>query len=184
MYKMVPWSLDLDLTEFYAKAAAKGFENNSTQKMLVDCFNNEREKQIWILYYNDRAVGSVGCHSLDIFENTSYRICARTCVFTDELPITNLRTLKGIITHQNVTAQFLMPTCIEWAPTDADLYITSTESSVGSQRLVNDIFCPALARTGVLEFSGKKIYRSTEQSFWKLNVKKFYEELNRYPRWN
>ena len=30
---MTPWSQDLDLTEFYAKAAAKGYDNNATQKM-------------------------------------------------------------------------------------------------------------------------------------------------------
>jgi hypothetical protein len=41
MFKIVPWSIDLDLTEFYKGAAARGFENNSTQKMLVDCFQKE-----------------------------------------------------------------------------------------------------------------------------------------------
>ena len=39
MFKMIPWSSDLDLTEFYIKAETKGFKNNSTQKMLVDCFD-------------------------------------------------------------------------------------------------------------------------------------------------
>ena len=59
MYKIVPWSIDLDLSSFYEQAKQKGFVNNASQHMLVDCFKNETEKQTWILYYNDVAVGSV-----------------------------------------------------------------------------------------------------------------------------
>jgi hypothetical protein len=185
MFKMVPWSLDLDLTEFYIKAEAKGFKNNSTQQMLIDCFANERHKQIWILYYDNKAVGSVAAHSLDLPQlgEDAYRICARTCILTDELPLTSLRTISGIINHQNYTAQYLIPACISWTPPWGDLYITSTENAVGSQRLVNRIFCPALEATGVLEFAGKHLYRNTEQSFWKVNVNKFNEELDTHGRW-
>jgi hypothetical protein len=114
----------------------------------------------------------------------AYRICARTCVLTDLLPRTSLRTITGIINHQNYTAQYLMPACIEWTPPWADLYITSTENAVGSQRLVNRIFCPALEATGVLEFAGKYVYRDTEQNFWRVNVNKFYQELDIYGRWD
>ena len=37
MYKIVSWSEDLDLTEFYAEAERRGFANNSSQKAMVDC---------------------------------------------------------------------------------------------------------------------------------------------------
>ena len=183
---MTPWSPDLDLTDFYAKAAAKGYDNNATQRMLVECFANERHSQTWLMYYGNRAVGSVAAHSLDVPElgPDAYRICARTCVLTDELPRMSLRTITGIIEHQNYTAQYLMPACIEWTPPWADLYITSTENAVGSQRLVNRIFCPALEATGVLEFAGNIVYRDTPQNFWRVNVDKFYEELNTYGRWD
>ena len=185
MIEMIRWSEDLDLSDFYAKAASKGFGNNSSRKMLVDCFANERQKQTWMLYHNSKAVGSVAAHSLDVPElgSNAYRICARTCVFTDELPRMSLRTVTGITTHQNYTAQYLMPTCIDWCPTDSDLYITSTESEVGSQRLVNKIFCPALESTNVLKFAGSFTYRNTVQNFWLVNVDKFNEELSRYGRW-
>ena len=76
MYKIIPWSEDLDLTDFYRYCKDKGFINNASQKALIDCFRNEREWQVWILYYNDVAVGSVAAHSID----EGYRICARTCV--------------------------------------------------------------------------------------------------------
>jgi hypothetical protein len=183
MYKIVPWTADLDLTEFYATAASKGFVNNASQQMLVDCFRNEREKQVWILYYNNLAVGSVAAHSFDEMGDNCYRIAVRTCVFTDHLPTTTLRTRNQIVTHQHVTAQFLIPVCIEWAPANARLFITSNESDVGTQRLVHRIFGPAMQATGQMERVAQMLYRGTEQTVWQLYPNKFLEELGKYPRW-
>ena len=163
MYKVVPWSLDLDLSEFYKHAEIKGFVNNSSQAMLIDCFKNEREKQVWILYNDDIALGSVAAHSFDdIMGPNSYRIATRTCVFSDLLPetiqrqsdylkINGLRTVNQITTHQNITSQFLIPVCIEWAPSGSNLYITSNENSAGTQRLVHRIFGPAMEKTGQMK---------------------------------
>jgi hypothetical protein len=186
MYKVVPWSKTLDLTDFYATAARKGFVNNSSQKMLVDCFDNEREKQIWILYYNDEAIGSVGAHSFDEMGESSYRIAVRTCVFTDKLSGTYghaLRTKSVITENQNPTAQFLIPTCIEWAPRGSKLYITSNENSSGTQRLVHRVFGPLMEKTGQMQRVCELYYRGTNQTVWELFPDKFMSVLNRYPRW-
>jgi len=43
MFNLVEWTPQLDLTEFYAEATSRGFVNNSSQKAMIDCFNNERE---------------------------------------------------------------------------------------------------------------------------------------------
>lgn len=184
MFKIVEWNQSLELTSFYEHARSKGYVNNSSQKNLVNCFDNEKEKQIWILYYNESPVGSVAAHSLDIFDNVGYRICARTCLLSDLLPIKSLRTLKGITEHQNYTAQFFIPTCIEWAGRNKDLYITSNRSKEASQRLVHEIFCPSLEKKNILTHAGDFLYRGLEQSFWKLNVENFYEDLNRFGRWS
>lgn len=183
MYKIIPWSPELDLKDFYANALARGFENNASQKMLIDCFKNEREKQVWILYYNNDAVGSVAAHSFDEMGPNSYRIAARTCVFSDMLPIRHLRTRNQIVTHQHVTSQFLIPACIEWAPKDSKLFITSNESSVGTQRLVHRIFGPAMEATGQMKRVTQMLYRGTEQTVWQLYPDKFNEELAKYKRW-
>jgi len=183
MYKIIPWSNDIDLTDFYNTAASKGFINNASQKMLVDCFNNEREKQVWILYYNDRAVGSVAAHSFDEMGPNSYRIAARTCVFTDQLPLNTLRTSNQIVTHQHATSQFLIPACIEWAPKGSSLYITSNENDAGTQRLVHRIFGPAMEKSGQMKRVKDLFYRGTMQTVWQLFPDKFYEELGKYPRW-
>jgi hypothetical protein len=185
MYKLVDWSPELDLSDFYRLAAARGFENNSSQRVLVDSFKNELESKVWILYYNDVPVGSAACHSLDIFENKSYRICARTCVFTDLLPLQHLRSRGYTIQkHQNATAQFFIPKCIEWAPSDADLYISTNSSEVASQDQVHRIYCPALVETGALEKTTELSYRGHLQTFWKLNREVFLDQLNQLPRWD
>ena len=39
---MVEWNEDLDLAEFYAEAGRRGHVNNASQKVMVDCFRNEK----------------------------------------------------------------------------------------------------------------------------------------------
>ena len=185
MYKIVPWSDSLNLIDFYKEAAARGFENNSSQEKMIDCFRKEREWCAWILYYNDTAVGSVAAHSFDdIMGNNSYRIATRTCVFTNLLPTSSLRTRNQIVTHQHVTAQFLIPACIEWAPKNSNLYITTNENSVGTQQLVHRVFAPAMEKTGQMKKIKEVDYRGTFQSVWRLFPDKFYAELQKFPRWN
>lgn len=183
MYSIKPWSTELDLSEFYKTAAMKGFVNNSNQHMLVDCFHNEKEKQVWILFYNDTAVGSVAAHSFPEMGDNSYRICARTCVFSDMIPTPSLRTRNQIVTHQHVTSQFLIPTCIEWCPKGSRLFITSNENDAGTQRLVHRIFGPAMESTGQMKRVTDIFYRGTNQTVWELFPDVFYSELNKYQRW-
>ena len=183
MYKIVPWSSELDLTEFYATAETKGFTNNASQKMLVDSLTKEKAWCVWILYYNDKAIGSVGAHSFPEMGEDAFRIAVRTCVFTDLLPMNTLRTRNQIVTHQHVTSQFLIPTCIRWTPPWADLYITSNESSVGTQRLVHNIFGPVMESSGQMKRIKEIEYRGTQQTVWQLFPDKFLEELGKYPRW-
>jgi hypothetical protein len=183
MYKIVPWSEDLDLSNFYKLAQDKGFVNNASQRNMVDCFRNELEWQVWILFYNEQAVGSVAAHSFPEMGDNAYRIAARTCVFTEMIPTTTLRTQNQIITHQHVTGQFLIPTCIEWAPKDSRLYITSNENEAGTQRLVHRIYGPAMESSGQMTRVKNIFYRGTEQTVWELLPKQFYKALNKSKRW-
>jgi hypothetical protein len=184
MFEIKQWTPDLDLTEFYATAKAKGFENNASRYMLVDSLAKEKYWAVWILYYYNKAVGSVAAHSFPEMGEDAFRIAARTCVFTDILPMNTLRTRNQIVTHQHVTSQFLIPACIEWAPTGSKLYITSNESSVGTQRLVHRIFGPAMEATGQMAKIAEMTYRGNLQTVWQLFPDKFYKELNKYSRWN
>lgn len=180
MYKIIPWSTDLDLTEFYAIANAKGFVNNASQKMLVDSLSKEDKWCVWILYYNDKAIGSVGAHSFPEMGADCYRIAARTCVFSDMLPMNTLRTRNQIVTHQHVTSQFLIPACINWAPEGSKLFITSNKSSIGTQQLVHRIFGPVMEATGQMKRVTEMFYRGTEQTVWQLYPDKFLTELEKF----
>lgn len=183
MYKIVPWSSDLDLKKFYETAASKGFSNNSSQKMLVDSLAKELNWMVWILYYNDTAVGSVAAHSFPEMGKDAYRIAARTCVFTDLIPTPSLRTRNQIVTHQHITSQFLIPVCLEWVPKGSRVFITSNENAVGTQRLVHRIFAPAMQSTGQMKKVKNIEYRGSIQTVWELDPNKFFEELQKYPRW-
>jgi hypothetical protein len=187
MYNIIPWSNELNLEEFYKDAAARGFMNNSSQKNMIDCFKNEKHWKVWILYYNNSAVGSVAAHSFDdVMGENSFRIAARTCVFTDKLSDnynTALRTISVITKHQNPTSQFLIPTCINWAPQNARLYITTNKNEVGTQKKVHTIFGPALERKGIMKQIKEVYYRSTNQTVWELFPDKFSDDLARYPKW-
>ena len=183
-FKIIPWTSELDLSSFYYQAEQRGFDNNASQKMLVDSIANELEWHVWILYYNNQAVGSVGAHSFPEMGDNCYRIAVRTCVFSDMLPMNTLRTRNQIVTHQHVTSQFLIPACIDWTPEGSKLFITSNESSVGTQRLVHKIFGPAMETSGQMKRIKEIDYRGTKQTVWELYANKFLEELKKYPKWN
>lgn len=184
MLKTIEYTKSLNLNDFYDYARVKGYENNSNKNIMVDSLSKEKDYKLWILTYNDVAVGCTATHSLDILPN-AYRICARTCIFTDLLPKNHtLRTVNNIREHQHITAQYFIPLCIEYCPINFDLYITTNKSVVASQRLVHSVFCPTLEKTGCLEKTHELEYRGHLQTFWKLNKIEFMKQLNQYPRWN
>lgn len=186
-FKLIPYSENLYLDEFYTSAKIRGFANNSSKETMINCFDKERLKQVWILYYKEEPIGSVGAHSFDdIMGENSFRIAARTCIFTDKLDGPYgiaLRTKSVITEHQNPTAQFLIPACIDWAPKNARLYITSNESKIGTQRRVHNIFCPLLEKQGVMKKIKDVFYRGLIQTVWNFDQHIFYQQLNSKPRW-
>ena len=182
MYAVVNWSEDLDLTEFYAEAGRLGFANNASQKTMIDCFHNEREWAAWILYQDNKAVGSVVAHSFTVMGSNAYRVLARTCTFGTARQNGGLITPKKLIAeHQNLTDQFLLPACINWAK--GELYATSNENTVASQRLVHRHYFPTLAKLGIVERVCEMNYRNTDQTVWRIYPDKFLVNLERYPRW-
>lgn len=187
MFKLIPWTPELDLSEFYSIADSKGFTNNSSKSMLIDSIAKENVWCVWILYYNNVAVGSMGAHSFPEMGPAAFRIVTRSCVFTDMLSSTyrgnTLRTVSDIKKHQHVIAQFYIPKCIEWVPADCKLYITSNDSSVGTQRLIHKICMPTLADIDVVKPVREFMYRNTLQTVWEVYADKFLTDLNRYPRW-
>ena len=182
-FKLVEFSEELDLAEFYAEAGRRGFNNNSSQQVMVDCFRNEPEWKVWLLYQGDKVVGSVAAHSFDIMGKNCYRVLARTCVFAETRPSSGLLTAnKWVVENQSCVNQFLLPVCVNW--TKGDLYATSNESVVASQRLVNKHYFTTLTKAGISERIGVMNYRNTDQTIWRIDRDKFLANLDRYPRWD
>lgn len=184
MYMLKKWSSELDLEEFYSQAKKRGFINNSSQKKMVDCFQNEKEKQFWILYKNTEAIGSVGAHSFNnIMGDNSYRVLTRVCAFNNKSPNKSIMTLNKMIKqHQHFSDQFFLPQCIEWANSDY-LYATSNESKYASQRLVHKLYFPTLEEMGIAKKIKDTYYRFTHQTVWQIFPDNFIKSLNKYSRW-
>lgn len=184
MFKVVQWSDSLDLSDFYKEAERRGFVNNASQAVMIDCFRNERIWNAWILYQDQKPIGSVAAHSFDdVMGEGSFRVLARTCTFGDARPMQGLVTAKRLIAeHQNFTDQFLLPTCIAWAGRK-NIFATSNNSKAASQRLVHNIYFPTLEKLGIVRAVKEVFYRGTEQTVWEINVTAYDENISKFPRW-
>lgn len=185
-FQLIDWNKNLDLNDFYTEAERRGHVNNSSQKVMVDCFRNEERFQVWILYKNNKAIGSVAAHTFPEMGPNAYRILTRTCVLDGVIPNNGKGLGSGrwyIQEHQNTTCQFFVPKMIEWCGINSRMYATSNELDGGSQRKVHKIYFPLLERQGEFTRETELFYRGTVQTVWKLNPEVFLTNLNKYPRW-
>jgi hypothetical protein len=186
MYEIKEYNDNLDLTYFYNKCKEKGFINNSSTSKLIKNLNNEKEFKLWILYYNNNPIGTTAVHSFDdIMGSNSYRICARTCVLSEETHVRTIRTMnKTILQHQNITSQIFIPVCLEWVNKRGNVYITTSDKEVASMKGVHTVYAPALSKVGILENIKDVVYKGTQQTVWQLFPDIFFEELKKYPNWD
>lgn len=181
MYSVKKYNPMLDLEDFYAEAARRGFDNNSNRQVLADSFAHFEASSVWLLYWQDRPMGSVAVHSLEELPlGDAYRIGARTCLLTGIDPHGRLFTRNQIKTHQGPAPQILLPICMEWAGLDKDLYISSNDSPVATQQHVHRFYCPLLRSIGILEDPIEMDYRNEFQYFWRVNTQEFYRQLEEH----
>jgi len=181
MFKVVPWSSDLELSQFYNDAAQRGFINNSSEEQMINCLKDEQRWNTWIVYFRGRAVASSGAHSLGFMPG--YRICARTCVLTDLIGINISLARKTITKHQMITPQIFMPTAIEWAGKGEDIYITTHDTDVAGHKKVHTTYMPMLEKQGTFTRYADIEYRGKLQTFWRVNVDVLYQQLEDNVRW-
>jgi len=184
-YQLVEWSPDLDLSEFYEEAKKRGFENNFSQKAMFDCFKNEDKWKGWMLKYQGRYIGGVCAHSFDnVMGPNSYRILARTCIFTDQTHNPRVHTVKSFIKDQQCCAsQFFIPISIQWAGPEARLFATSNANPMGSQQRVDKIWFPIQSKLGRFTWVKKEFYRGCEQNIWELNLQGYKKSLPEHLQW-
>lgn len=179
-YQLLEYNTNMDLSSFFAKAKARGYENNINHKIMIDAFNNEKKSQVWILFRDNQPVGSVAAHTFPEMGDNSFRIMARTCTVDEgSIPNGGLNTRRQIINHQNISCRFYLPKMIEWCGIDSNMYITSNELEHGSQRLVNRVYFPTLEKQGEFERITTIEYRGAKQTVWKLNAQVFLDNLSK-----
>jgi len=182
MFYLKEWNKNLDLTEFYSACKQRGFENNSSEKNMLDC-RKEKEWNAWILYKDDSAIGSVAAHSFeDVMGKNAFRVLARTCILEGVRSKGLMVARTAIKQHQNMVDQYLLPACLDWAG-DNRVFATSNESPIASQRLVNKYYFPTLEEIGLVHNVGTVFYKKYYQTVWEINKKSFMDHLNQYPRW-
>ena len=167
MYEIREYNENLDLTYFYNKC-------------------KEKEFKLWILYNNNKPIGSTALHSFDdIMGSNSYRICARTCVITEDTHLHNIRTLsKTILQHQNITSQIFIPVCLDYTKNKGTVYITTSDKDIASMKNVHNIYAPALCKKGILKKIKDVFYKGTQQTIWELIPNVFYDSLKNHQKWN
>jgi len=191
MWRVEIYNETQDLTNFFLEAEKKGYYNNSNIKILLSSFKkNEEETTLFLLYNFENIVGCVISHrlnGLEILGKNAYRIGARICILSHLIQGNrNHRTLRSLRKapkpHDHISAQFLIPACIEHCGRDKPLYISTHSSSIAKQRSVHKYFAPEWHKQGFLEDPVELEYKGTFQFFWKFNVDAYYEEM-RDERW-
>ena len=187
MFKIKLYNNDVDLSEFFIEAHKKKFYNNSSQEMLIDYIKKYEDAKLWLLLHNNNVVGTVVAHKLEelgILGKDAYRIGARTCVLTHLIGKDRVKSLKGKTDiHYSHASQFLLPACIEGVGRDKPLYLSTHTGDVGSQNKVHNFWAKYFHKAGVLQNPLELEYKGTFQTFWKINVDKFYETLS-LSRWS
>lgn len=187
MFELKLYNNDIDLSDFYKEAEKKKFYNNSSQEMLIDYISKYEDAKLWLLLYDKKVVGTVVAHrlrELGILGKDAYRIGARTCVLTHLIGKQRVKSLKGKTDiHYSHASQFLLPACIEGVGKDKPLYLSTHTGNIGSQNKVHNFWAKHFHIAGVLENPIELDYRGSFQTFWKVNVDKFYETL-RLSRWS
>jgi hypothetical protein len=184
-YKIIEYSPNLDLVDFYNENKLRGLENNSSQQEMFDCFRNEKKWNGWLVEYNNKFIGGVCIHSFDdVMGADSYRIYARSCFHT-ELSMKPTGYVKSHYSQlQNVGLQLFTPVSVEWAGLDKKFYGSSNSRDVGSAQVVDKIWFPRLAERGIFTKVKEVFYRGHYQNIWELNVSEYLTQIAEVDLWN
>ena len=180
MYEIKEWNESIDLSDFYAEARKRGLHNNDSHESMIKPFEDLPNTTVLLLYYNNEVVGTAISHPFDEYEEGSYRIFARLCMFTDKTPLQRVGTIvEAFKYHQNTTSRFFLP---EFAKRiDANMYFTTHPEDTGAMKMVHKVAAKAFAKYGDAKYMGQFDYRGRDQSVWKVNTEKWLSELDRYP---
>jgi hypothetical protein len=181
MFSIVEFNKNIDLTEFYKQCNLKGFYNNCNEDVLHNNMIHFNDFKVFLLYFNDRCIGSVGLHSLEelgILGDNAYRIAVRTCILSHLIDGNRLLKVQNYskAPMNHYASQFLITACINYA-SGKPMYISTNDSKVGAQNKVHRTWAKIMNQQGYISDPIDLEYRGKIQSFWKLNEEFYMKNL-------
>lgn len=162
-----PLSLDIDLTNFFKEANQLSYTDNNSYDRL--------HGQVFVLLKNNLVKGMCIVHE---FED-GYRILSRTCILPSFYEKNSIITRSDIKRYQFPFQKWLMPACVEYCK-HSPMYITTSDSKKGGQRLVHKIWAPMMEDMGILEYLRPIVYRKSNHHLWKVNGSEFVKQHAKY----
>lgn len=165
---------DYDLLKTFCEHCEKlGYENNKSFKEMKIELMNWPYGQYFFAAHNNTIFSVAGVHILPEVNSNAYR-----CLFRGAgLPgfhtgRSGLRSSYQFIYLLNMQIDFVQST-----NPNAEFYLTTNlDGDKGKSKKMNDIFCPKLAKYGIVELVDDNFYLNyTTQSLWKINVSKYKE---------
>ena len=165
---------DYDLLKtFCERCYHLGYDNNISFEAMKLELMNWPHGQFFFAANGDTMFSVAGVHVLPEVNNTAYR-----CLFRGAgLP--GYHTGRSVLrsSYQFIYLLNMQIDFVQNINPDAEFYLTTNiDGNKGKSKKMNDIFCPKLARYGVVELIDDNFYLNyTTQSLWKINVSKYKE---------
>jgi len=174
MYTVKEYHPKMDLNQFYEEARKRNYHNNDSYESMIKPFEDLPDTKIFILYYNNRVVGTSISHP---FLN-GYRIFTRLCVFIDMTHFQGCWTPQIFKRHQHVTPQIFFR---EHSKLKGPLYFTTHSENTGKMTSMHRSVTKWLEECEIINWWGDINYRGCVQSVWKVNTQKWLNDMNKYP---
>jgi len=160
-----PLSPDIDLTDFFQEANQLNYNDNNSY--------NRLHSQVFVLLKNGLVKGMCIAHK---FED-GYRILSRMCIVPSFYEESFIPTLTYVKKYHPVIN--LMTTCVKYCK-DNPMYITTSDSNKGGQRLVHKIWAPMMENMKILKYVKPIVYRKSNQHLWKVNKTEFIKQYGNH----
>lgn len=189
MFKIIPYSKDLDLTKFYQQAKEQGYYRHTDPSV----FNYDRElrSQAWIVYQEDNPIASFAAHTLiprQEFRGTiAYMIWNSMCVLKYQ-PIKTFGPSEFYDQHQNFHSQIVSPTCIKWVydqegTTDVDMFSSHTKNRKPPYNKIANKMRKYWVKEGLVEVWKETEVNDTPVEWIRVNHKAIMEKYESVPKW-
>lgn len=188
-FNVVPYSPELDLTEFYQNAQAQGYVKHTTPEV----FNYDRElrAQAWVVYQDGHPIASFAAHTMfprPEFKGTiAYMVWNSMCVLR-YTPIGTFGPRAFWDGYQNFNAQVVAPTCINWVyeqegTTDVDMFTSHSHKRKPPYDKTINIMSRHWGRMGIVSHWKDSEINGETVEWWRVDHKLFMEGFNNNPKW-